>query len=262
MKRISLFLCMLFAAMSVSAQYTMRVWKSDKSTVDIASSEIDSVTFITTIKDYGSHKFVDLGLPSGLLWAETNIGAKTEADAGYYFAWGETTSQADTTYNAISYKYVDCPDNGADCYDNTHYTKYTAADGKTVLDASDDAACVNWGSSCRMPRVEEVVELQNTDNCTWTWTRKKNSTGDYISGYLIKSVKNGNSIFLPASGDYVYGKISEYGTYGEYWTSTLTEGLAWAYCLNFYVKGFGYYNYPNPPHIRYMGKTIRPVAEP
>lgn len=30
------------------------------------------------------HKFIDLGLPSGLLWADCNVGAASPEDSGYY----------------------------------------------------------------------------------------------------------------------------------------------------------------------------------
>ena len=36
------------------------------------------------------HGFVDLGLPSGTLWATCNVGATIPEEYGDYFAWGET----------------------------------------------------------------------------------------------------------------------------------------------------------------------------
>ena len=54
-------------------------------------------------KIINGHRFVDLGLPSGLLWAETNIGAFSDADDGEYFAWGETTTKGN--YYRNTYKY-------------------------------------------------------------------------------------------------------------------------------------------------------------
>ena len=36
------------------------------------------------------HEYVDLGLPSGTLWATCNVGASKPEDYGDYFAWGET----------------------------------------------------------------------------------------------------------------------------------------------------------------------------
>lgn len=61
-------------------------------------------------KDTGSgiylidgHKFVDLGLPSGLLWADRNVGASVTSAYGDYFAWGETNPK--TEYSRYTYKY-------------------------------------------------------------------------------------------------------------------------------------------------------------
>ena len=41
----------------------------------------------------GVDNWVDLGLPSGLLWATCNVGANSPEDYGDYFAWGETQPQ-------------------------------------------------------------------------------------------------------------------------------------------------------------------------
>ena len=177
------------------------------------------------------HKFVDLGLPSGTLWAETNIGASTPYEDGDYFAWAETKPKS--RYSLDNQK--------------SNVNKYK--DGKTTLDAADDAATANWGSSCRMPTTTEMKELK--DKCTWTW--KSNYNG--ASGYLVKG-SNGNSIFLPATGlrdeeDFVF-----HGTEGNYWSSqTLKIGKYDAEFLSFSNDDFDI-AYSNS----YMGYTVRPVA--
>ena len=177
------------------------------------------------------HKFVDLGLPSGTLWAETNIGASTPYEDGDYFAWAETKPKS--RYSLDNQK--------------SNVNKYK--DGKTTLDAADDAATANWGSSCRMPTTTEMKELK--DKCTWTW--KSNYNG--ASGYLVKG-SNGNSIFLPATGlrdeeDFVF-----HGTEGNYWSSqTRKIGKYGAEHLSFSNDDFDIL-YSNS----YMGYTVRPVA--
>ena len=95
------------------------------------------------------HKFVDLALPSGILWATNNIGATTAADDGYYYAWGETEPQSSNSYSWDSYKHGTSWSNLA---------KYNATDEKTVLEKEDDAAYINWGSSCRMPTYDDFNE--------------------------------------------------------------------------------------------------------
>ena len=65
---------------------------------------------------YNGHEYVDLGLPSGTLWATCNVGAKAPRDYGDYFAWGETSAK--TNYYLGTYKYNYCNDDGCG------FTKY------------------------------------------------------------------------------------------------------------------------------------------
>ncbi len=161
------------------------------------------------------HKFVDLDLPSGMFWAETNIGAVNAADDGDFFAWGETETKTD--YSWSTYKYGKSM---------AKMIKYNSTDEKTVLDSMDDAAYVNWGSYCRMPTGEEVTELRKYSNCTWTWTSMTNSSGESIYGYKVTSVRNGNSIFFPASGMYYQKTLTAHGTNGYCWSSSIYSGGA------------------------------------
>ena len=49
------------------------------------------------------YTFVDLGLPSGLIWATKNLGATTETEYGYYYAWGETSTKTDYSWDTYTY---------------------------------------------------------------------------------------------------------------------------------------------------------------
>lgn len=153
----------------------------------IALSSSDEVATQT------SYTMVDLGLPSGTLWADRNVGADSPEAYGDYFAWGETTTKS--TYNYDSYKW------GQGFY-NT----------QTVFDLEDDAAYVNMGNDWRMPTYDELNEL-NT-NCTWTWTTQNGNKGYKVTG------PNGNSIFLPAAG---YSGLYYVGSCGIYWSASLYE---------------------------------------
>ena len=129
---------------------------------------------------FNGHKFVDLGLDSGLLWAVTNIGAESETDFGDYFTWGGTVA------NSATNKYGSFQS----------WTKYNFTDGLTVLEPSDDAAYVNWGTSCRMATYDEWSEL--ISSCTWTYT-----TENEVVGFKVTGTKTGytdKSIFLPRAG--------------------------------------------------------------
>ena len=263
MRKLFTLLCgMLFAAQftTVSAQSTtkMKVYKTDGSVVEYSTSEVDSVSFSTSSpkEDLGGgiyringHRFVDLGLPSGLLWAETNIGAESAADDGNYYAWGETETKSSYTWDTYEHS-----------TSTKEMTRYNATDGTTVLEKEDDAAYVNWGAFCRMPTNDELAELCNSGNCTWTWTTQTNSSGTEVSGYKVTSVKNENSIFLPASG-YLNGiKVESSGSYGFYWISSLYTGGS-----NFDNACDLMFTSSRPGSTgctsRYYGFPIRPVAE-
>jgi len=154
---------------------------------------------------------VDLGLPSGTIWATRNIGATCPEDYGDYFAWGETKPKSD--YTADNYKWWLIVYNMITkyCTDDRGYNGFT--DGKTELDPEDDAAYVNWGPSWRMPSMEQVNEL--VEQCTWTWTTCNGVNGQLATG------PNGNSIFLPATGYRWAGSFDNEGAYGYFWTRTL-----------------------------------------
>lgn len=146
---------------------------------------------------------VDLGLPSGTLWADRNIGAKSPENHGDYFAWGETEPKS--RYSWSTYKWC----NGS--YDSQ--TKYCAnnyygpLDGKIELELADDAARAYWGGTWRMPSKTQFEELK--EECTWTWT-----TMNGVSGYKVVSKKNSNSIFFPAAG---YHGASSLGRFRSVW---------------------------------------------
>ncbi len=182
-----------------------------------------------------NRKFIDLGLPSGTLWAETNIGADKAADVGNYYAWGETEPQSLNSYSEDSY--------------TTDLSKYTEG---TVLNNEDDAAYKNWGDFCRMPTMEELQELQYS--CDWTKETQTNSQGSSITGYRVTSSINGKSIFFPVSGYYYNNKLAN-GRYIYCWSRTF-EGNGYASSL---VQG---YNSSMQAVSCYNGLPVRPVATP
>lgn len=142
---------------------------------------------------------VDMGLPSGTLWANMNVGAEKPEDYGLYFAWGETTGYGrDTSDGRL--------------FDGASYNGPTIEAGVTTLDLAYDAANVNWGGDWRMPTYEECTEL--ISNTTGVWT-----TSNGIRGWMFTSNNNGNTLFLPAGG-WRWGANHDEGQSGNYWTST------------------------------------------
>ena len=164
---------------------------------------------------YNGHASVDLGLPSGLLWATCNVGADNPEDYGDYFAWGET--QPKDTYNWSTYQYCNGSYNTLTKYcNNSSYGYNGFTDNLTTLLPEDDAATANWGSDWRMPTNEEWQELYN--NTTHTWT-----TQNGVNGRLF-TASNGNSLFLPAAGYRDDSSLNLAGINGGYWSSSLYAG--------------------------------------
>ena len=182
------------------------------------------------------HEFVDLGLPSGLLWAKTNVGAASSSDDGDYFAWGETASKS--YYEWDSYKW------DRSCY------KYNSSDGKTSLDSEDDAATVNWGAPCRMPDTSEFQEL--CSKCDWSWQPSYKGT----SGYLVKG-PNGRTIFFPASGRLYAYTLCDHAFEGYYWSRS-HGSLDTSFASSLYFHSG---NVTPSENWRCNGYTVRPVAE-
>ena len=181
--------------------------------------------------------FVDLALPSGLLWCEHNVGASTPYEDGLYFSWGNITGHTgDDGYDfgtSNDGPYAETP--GA------------ALTGNIPTNGTYDAARHNLGSPCRMPTVGEFQELNN--NCDSEWTDE-----DGVAGRRFTSRINGNSIFFPASGNRYGTSLDYHGSYGDYWSASLysqTNG----YNLRFNSSGV------TPAHsdTRFYGFPVRAV---
>lgn len=195
---------------------------------------------------YNGHDYVDLGLPSGTLWAACNIGATTPEGYGDYFAWGET--QPKTTYNCSTYKYCNGSYGQWTKYcSNSSYGYNGFTDNLTTLQSSDDAATANWGNGWCMPTEAQWRELSENTNNTWT-------TQNGVEGRLF-TASSGSTLFLPAAGyrsdDGLYGV----GSRGDYWSSslyTVRPNGAWYFHID---SGSCYMNYGD----RDDGQSVRAV---
>lgn len=209
---------------------------------DVYYGEVMSVTTLkgdcpdaTVINE---HAFIDLGLPSGLLWADRNVGASSFYDGGEHFAWGETEPKE--TYNEANYKW----------WSNGSLTKYNSYDGKFSLEADDDAATVNWGKECCTPSVADFREL--IDHCTWVWLQS-----DYYGPVYRVFGPNGNYIELYCNGfkneSYIAIGI------GYYMANSLCDNQLYTKYL--FING----GMENPAVIgqsgRVAGLSVRPVAK-
>ncbi len=193
-----------------------------------------------------SHVYVDLGLPSGTLWATCNVGANAPEECGYYFAWGETEFK--DSYSWSNYKY--CYQIGEAltkyCFDS-HVGLNLFTDNLTTLKPEDDAATTNWGNGWRTPTKEEFEEL--LQNTTKTWTLRNG-----MVGYLL-TANNGNTLFFPAAGRMMEDRLLEHAAFGHYWTKTLSE-----YNPRKAMRFVGSTTYFSDYEIeRYHGLSVRPV---
>lgn len=191
------------------------------------------------VGSYNGHDYVDLGLPSGTLWATCNVGAETPESAGYCFAWGETSPK--NTFNWNNYKYCH---NG----DYNQLTKYCSnmaegyngyTDNLTTLQPEDDAASVNWGAGWRTPNEEECLELIN-------YTTSEEITRNNVKGWLVTG-PNGNNIFMPS----VYNG----GSRGRCWSNSLCDGSNSVYSDYFTPLGNNVFS-----EERCCGFPVRPVC--
>ena len=239
-KTILLSLLCIVGITTATAQNDVWVWRSGNA---VKTAHADSITFTAPVSISGGHAYVDLGL--SVKWATCNVGAMWPEDYGDYFAWGETAAKSD--YLWATYKFT------------TDMTKYNATDGKTVLDAEDDAAAANWGGDWRMPTHDEIKELLNTDNCTWEWQAAGNTAFGGVAGYKVTSKKSGYTdkyIFLPAAGSRGGSTFYDVGEYGYFWSATLDAGYTrYAYYLIFSSSGQGWL-YSD----RRGGRSVRPVC--
>ena len=160
-------------------------------------------------------EYVDLGLPSGLLWAKCNLGATTPEGYGNYYAWGETQTKRE--YRWATYSYGSDINHLIKYCDRSEYGLNGFTDNLTTLEALDDVATVVLGTGARIPTKAEWQEL--LDNTTAEWT-----TVNDVYGCKFTAA-NGNSLFLPAAGGRSGTELGGEGESGSYWSSSLRESF-------------------------------------
>jgi len=167
------------------------------------------------------HGYVDLGLPSGTLWATCNIGADDPNDAGDYFSYGKTTSWSEEDMRNYSYspsiipqEYIREFDIFHVCFLELHPDILDLYLHFSTLNKSDDAATYNWGGAWRMPTKEDCEELMS--ECGWEWI-----SHNFQKGYKVTG-PNGNSIFLPTTG--YQSMMAGIPLLGILWPGTSEEG--------------------------------------
>ena len=227
------------------------VWRNFKSINE--SSDLISGNGTQGEEIIQTHEYVDLGLPSGTLWATCNVGASKPEEYGDYFAWGGTTGYkgGKTNFTWSTYKY--CNGSGKTMTKYCTGSDYGIVDNKTVLESADDAATANWGGGWQMPSFDQCEELINSNYTTTTWT-----TQNGVYGRKIISKSNGKNIFLPAAGYLGGTSFCEIGSRGSYWSRLLWRSAIskgdWGSGLDFDSSTI-----ITMLHYRYYGQSVRPV---
>lgn len=198
--------------------------------------------------ELNGHEYVDLGLPSGTLWATCNVGSEMPEGYGGYYAWGETEPKE--LYDWKSYKY------GRFIHERYELNKYCTdsayglngfVDNLTVMEPDDDVAWTCWGEGWRIPTIGEWEELFL--NTTGVWT-----TLNDVKGWRC-TASNGNSLFLPAAG--------------YWWDDAFNAdlGLYWSWTINkeFPYRAWGFHFNCDSSHLcgssdRNRGQTVRAVC--
>lgn len=182
---------------------------------------------------------VDLGLPSRIQWATSNLGAANSWDYGNYYAWGETETKDDYSWETYKYCKGNCKLITKYCHD-AYWGNGGFTDALTYLETADDAVTVALGSGYSTPTVADWEELSR--QCYWVWTENYNNRN--VSGYIVyKAKSSGNRgtkvysgdtpsasyslsdthIFLPATGYRFHTDLEGVGLDGRYWSTSLSD---------------------------------------
>ena len=218
-----------------------------------------------------SYSYVDLGLPSGLKWADRNVGAETPQDNGLYFSWGNVDGHAVDENGNVSGGYSF----DYDTYSTTPGSQYT----DSTLDAEHDAATVNMGEEWRMPTVDEIFELVENTNHYYISEDGNIVAGpfNYETNYEDKgldSSKLRSICFVKKSEEFDYDNRSNFiefpfaghcdgslcyddGYYGNVWSSSVVDYDA---VRQLYFGSDGYID--SGSHTpRYPGNSVRGVKK-
>ena len=241
------------------------------------------------LKDFSPYKKIDLGLPSGTLWADRNIGATDIYDGGKLFQWGDPTpydipeytngtiNEGQKMFGLSDYKWSESG--------TSTMNKYNSTDGKTTLDPEDDAARVNMGDTWKMPTKKQVTELfngttqelyaklsvdsvpvkvaegtynKNDGYLSWKYIDGHTSgeASDKLTYMKLLSKSNGNFLVVPSSVFAGSSYVNPVGVGGFFWSSSLdSQNVNYAWHGVFYDTRYGVDN-----HNRCIGFGVRGVV--
>ena len=213
---------------------TSRVTLLDASGNPLGSASMDEFVRKVAATLTNPDDYVDLGLPSGLLWGTKNIGATSPTGWGWYFSWGNLDGH---------------PEGSGYNFSQDVYNATDAASISQDLDASQDAVRAIKGGTWRMPTQYDFAELFNSAYTTNEWT-----TVNGVNGRKVTSKINGKSVFFPAAGNYNGTSLNGRGSNGVYWSSS------WISATNARYLGFNSSSVdPQNSNPRRFGFSLRGV---
>ena len=240
MKKILLAMAMILPMLSgadVNAQGVV-VYQNDGKCIAVPYERLDSIVTYETVPPEGLAVVadaVDLGLPSGTLWASWNVGATKPYEYGGYYAWGETSEKE--RYTESTYGHYDQTSQG--------YIHI----GDDISGTEYDVAHVMWGDGWHMPTDTQIQEL--VDSCTWEWITYNGT----VNGYMVTG-SNGNSIFLPAAGYCSSSDVLNYaGIRGNYLSGSFDSSDSQYACGLYFASSYHRFS----SSFRYRGQSVRPV---
>ncbi|MBQ3097439.1 MAG: hypothetical protein IJC66_04710, partial [Kiritimatiellae bacterium] len=231
---------------------TYYYWVKAVASVGVSAFSSSDSGYIKSISGHGKVQLWE----NGPYWATTNIGAEKPEDYGYYFWWGDTVGYkwendrwiaSDGSTTNFSFTSSNTPTYGKDIA-TLQTNGWITAEG--VLAPEHDAAHIHWGGDWRMPTKQEMDDLDN--NCDWTWTAQNG-----VAGYVVRGRGDyaSNSIFLPCTG-YVDGTSLDYAvSSGNYWSSVPSSDYNDSWHLHLHSGGHDTSCYR--PRLR--GLSVRPL---
>ena len=152
-----------------------------------------------TIVQYETTQAVDLGLPSGTIWAGWNIGAKSPLEVGTYYAWGETEEKGIYDWNT----YFDIESLQKDIFGKIvklNFYKYKVNGSLSIIGTRKDVAYIKWGEQWQMPTKNQIMELRSECRVSLIELSDKKMYAVFIG-------PNGKSILFPMCGSKFENKM-------------------------------------------------------
>ena len=207
--------------------------------VKTANTNIDAKLMA---RKHMNHKFVDLGLPSGTLWATLNIGAFNIYDPGYYYAWGELETKPYYDFGNYVFR------------KGGHIRKYNEVDNKKILEPVDDTAHCLWGGNWKMPTNEQINELL-------TLEREFIPASNGSRAIFCITGLNGNKLYLPLTNCFGY-KVESQKTFTCFWSSEAAADSNSSIIAHYlYLNKDTMYSTPLQRYqSKCMGCPVRPVV--